>query len=472
MFAIAAIEEWSPDPGSVLCWHASAAAVEKAHNAPVSPIPPSYQQSQHLRRFADHAKHGLDMSRLMIFSWDMPGRCDKRAMTFVINAHLRRHDSYHSWFDITDPENVVRHTLANPTDIAVVPHDHGEMTRPELREHVIGTPDPRHWDGFRFGIIQHADYFTFYASIAHLFVDPSIMGVLFAEINMMYAAVASGAPPIKLPDAGRYADYCVEQREYTSALTIDSHEVRAWIEFAQNSGGSLPQFPLPLGDLTVPCVGEAITVTLMDELQTQRFESACVAGGARFSGGVFACAALTQYELTGAESFHVITPTDTRRTPTELMTTGWFTGLVPVSATVCPTSFGDTALAAQKSFDIGVDLARVPFDRVVTLADPDMGVRRPQPGNLVMSFLDASVAPLSTVASSDLNFMIFEEGRASHQVSMWVTRMQSGTTATVLFPKNAEARESVVRYLETMRSTYVRVADGRRHAVFAHDAAM
>lgn len=472
MFAIAAIEDWSPDPGTVLCWHASAAAVEKARNAPVSSVPPSYQQMQHLRRFADHVKRGLDMSRLMIFSWDMPGRCDKRAMTFVLNAHLRRHDTYHSWFDFTDPENVVRHTIAKPTDIAVFPTDHGEMTHAELREHVIGTPDPRHWDGFRFGIIQHADYFTFYASIAHLFVDPSIMGVLFAEIYMMYATVASGAPPFKLPDAGSYAEYCVEQRQYTSGLSLDSPEVQAWIEFAQDSGGSLPQFPLPLGDLSVPCVGEAVTVTLMDEHQTQRFESACVAGGARFSGGVFACAALAQYELTGAESFHVITPTDTRRTPTQLMTTGWFTGLVPVSAPVSATSFGETALAAQTSFDTGVDLARVPFDRVVALATPEMGVHRPRPGNLVMSFLDASVAPLSTVATSDLKFMIFEEGRPSHQVSMWVTRMQSGTTATVLFPNNAEARESVSRYLEAMKSVYVRVADGRRHCVFAHNAAM
>ena len=35
-------------------------------------------------------------------SWDVPGQCDIRAMTYVINAHLRRHATYHSWFEYND----------------------------------------------------------------------------------------------------------------------------------------------------------------------------------------------------------------------------------------------------------------------------------------------------------------------------------------------------------------------------------
>ncbi|MGY4708733.1 condensation domain-containing protein [Mycolicibacterium sp. CBM1] len=466
MFSIVSLNEWVPPAGSVICWQATARAVERARQAPVSADPPSYQQAQHLRRFVDHANRGVEMSRLMIMSWDIPGKCDKRAMTYVINAHLRRHDTYHSWFDLHDPENPVRHTIVRPTDINVAGEEHGEMTHDELRALILSTPDPRHWAGFRFGIIQHADHFTFFASIAHLFVDPSILGVLLAEIDTMYGVVASGAPPMKLPAAGSYAAYCAEQRRYTSGLTAQTPEVRRWIEFAQNSGGSLPKFPLALGDLSMSCSGEAITMTLMDESQTQRFESACDAGGTRFSGGVFACAALAQYELTGAESFHVVTPIDTRRSPELFTTTGWFTGLVPVSVTVTPTSFSDTARAAQASFDSGVDLAQVPFDRVVALSSPEQAVCRPQPGNLVMSFLDASVAPLSIVANSDLNFRVIEEGKPSHQVSMWVTRLHSKTVVTLLFPGNAVARESIVRYLEAMKSVYVRIAEGRRHGGF------
>jgi len=88
-----------------------------------------------------------------------------------------------------------------------------------------------------------------------------------------------------------------------------------------------------------------------------------------------------------------------------------------------------------------------------------------------MSFLDASIAPLSAVASSDLNFRIYDEGRVSHQVSMWVTRLQHETRVTVLFPNNPTACESVARYLEAMKATYARVASGRASRAFAHSRA-
>ena len=39
------------------------------------------------------------------------------------------------------------------------------------------------------------------------------------------------------------------------------------------------------------CGGELLTVRLMDKAQSERFESACLAEGARVIGGVIACAA-------------------------------------------------------------------------------------------------------------------------------------------------------------------------------------
>ena len=100
----------------------------------------------------------------------------------------------------------------------------------------------------------------------------------------------------------------------------------------------------------------------MDERQTAGFESACIAAGARFSGGVFACAALAQYELTGADIYYGLASADTRSTPADFMTAGWFTGHVPITVPITASSFGDTVRAAQASFDSGKDLANVPFD--------------------------------------------------------------------------------------------------------------
>ena len=78
------------------------------------------------------------------------------------------------------------------------------------------------------------------------------------------------ALPISLPEAGSYHGYCVRQRRHTSALTLESAEVREWIEFFENNDGTLPDWPLPLGDPFVPC--DVIGAQLLDKRQTLEFE--------------------------------------------------------------------------------------------------------------------------------------------------------------------------------------------------------
>ncbi len=43
MFSITTLRDWTPDPGSIICWHASPAAA-KARQAPISGAA-SYQQA-------------------------------------------------------------------------------------------------------------------------------------------------------------------------------------------------------------------------------------------------------------------------------------------------------------------------------------------------------------------------------------------------------------------------------------------
>jgi hypothetical protein len=465
--AIKAIHDWIGASGSVVSWHPSPVSLAKVRNAPVSAVPASYQQAQHIRGYLNHLSNGSDMARLNIPSWDMPGQCDIRAMTHVVNAYLRRHDTYHSWFEMSDDGDVVRHTVTNPRDIAFVPTKHGEMTAPQWREHILSTPDPLRWDCFSFGIIQRADHFTFYISIDHVHTDAMFMGVVLVEIHMMYAALAGGGSPIPLPTAGSYDDYCVRQHAFLSSLTLETPEVQEWIRFARCNDGTMPHFDLPLGDPPWSITGDLVTVRLMDKPQSERFEAACTAAGARFIGGVFACAAMAQHALTGSTDYHVITPTTTRQTPAEFQTTGWFTGVVPVSVPVDPDSFAKTASAAQASFDDRMPLGPVPFDRVLELADGTMGLRAPDPGVPMVSFLDAGLPPLSASIIAEwerMNGKVFSDARSAYQIGIWVNRGERETSVTVAFPNNPIARESIDRYLSAMTAIYLAVADGALNA--------
>jgi hypothetical protein len=168
---------------------------------------------------------------------------------------------------------------------------------------------------------------------------------------------------------------------------------------------------------------------------------------------------LAEYELTGADTYCGLTPRDTRKTPIEALTQGWFTGLVPITVPIADLSFGDAARAAQNSFDTGVHLAEVPFDRVVELVP---AVQRPRPNFPVINFLDASTSPLSVLLTAELdglNVGVFSDNRYSYQLSIYIVRVEQETAVTVMFPDNPEAQESVPRYMAALKSVFERVAE-------------
>ncbi len=468
MVALTAIHDWVDAPGSVVSWGPSPGCLAKVAQAPVRAVPASYQQEQHIRTYREHSANGLEMARLLIPAWNIPGRCDIRAMTYVINSYLRRHDTYHSWFDFDEQDRVVRHAVVNPADIQFVATKNGEMNAAQWRKHILETPSPLQWDCFRFGVIQRADHFTFYASIDHIHADAMFMVALFVEIYQNYSALGEGGAPIKLPDPGRYLDYCTRQREYTSALTLESPAVLEWLDFLRRNGGTLPTFPLPLEGSDIPCTGDLITVKLMDSHDSDRFEAVCAQSGVRFIGGVFACAAIAERELAGVDVYQVITPTTTRSSPAEFMTTGWFTGIVPISVPVEGMSFNQVARAAQAAFDSGMHLANVPIERVLELAASVPGIRKPGPGVPMLSYLDIGLPPLNPVVMGqwqDRNGTLYTDLGAANQIGMWVNRRDTGTTVTVAYPDNAVARESVAQYVDMMKVVFLRAAEGRADSV-------
>ena len=457
---VGSVDDWAPSPGTVISWHATPAASEKARRAPVSSVPVSYMQSQHIRGWHKQTGSGLDYSRQIIATCEVPGRCDVAAMNKALNAYLRRHDTYRSWFSYDGIGDIVRHSISDPADVEFEPVDHGEMTTEELHAHVVAIPTPLEWGCFTFGIVQSDDHFAFYASIDHVHGDAALIGVTMLESHGMYTAFTTDDKPLALPDAGSFDEFCVQERVYTSTLTADSPEVRAWIDFAEENNGSFPEFPLPLGNPSQPTVGDMVWEMLMDAEQTAGFEAACNAVGVRFIGGLFACFARVEHELTGASTYYGLTPRDTRRTSDNFMTQGWFTGLVPITVPIAAASFNDAAWAAQNSFDSGLNLAKVPYDRVLELAP---WLDRPRPNFPVSNFFHGGAAPLNAIlAAAELNYAknigIYSDGRYSFQLTNYIFRYEDGTAMEVMLPDNPVAQKSVTRYIEAMKSVCATVA--------------
>lgn len=458
---VGALDEWSLNPGVVTSWHPTAAALEKARRAPVSAVPISYMQGQHLRNYCERTAAGLTFSRQIIASCEVPGHCDVEAMDHAVNAYLRRHDTFRSWFEQSGDGEFVRHALEDSADIEFVAVEQGYLTVEQIRDHVVAIPSPLEWGCFTFGIIQDDDHFTFFAAMDHVHGDATLIGTTMLEANGMYSALSGGGQALQLPEAGSFDDFCVREREYTSTLTQDSPGVQTWIDFAENNGNGFPEFPLPLGNVLKSNSSGMTSEVLMDAPQTERFEAACAAAGARFVGGLFACLAQVEHELTGALTYYGLTPRDSRSASDNFMTQGWFTGLIPVIVPIGAASFGDAARAAQTSFDSGLDMAKVPYYRVLELA-PWLGW--PRPNFPVSNFLHGGAAPLNAIlAAADLglanNIGIYPDGRFSYQLTIYLFRYGEGTSMAIMHPDNPVAKKSVERYMKAMRSVAALVAD-------------
>ena len=111
----------------------------------------------------------------------------------------------------------------------------------------------------------------------------------------------------------------------------------------------------------------------------------------------------------------------------------------------------------RSSFDRGTDLAEVPFERVVELV-PSMS--RPQPFFSMLNFFDPSLSGAFPLQANFLeqyhvsNLAIYTDGRVTYPVTTLVGRFDE-TVATVLFPKNPVARESVTQNLEVNPNAFV-----------------
>ena len=473
MVVIASHGSWTPGRGPVTTWTASPASREIMARAEIDPMAPSFQQAQHLRTAYEAKVSGREVPRLIMATWDIDGWCDIAAMTDAINAHLRRHDTYHSAFEVT-AESITRRTVDDADRLEFVPTALGFLDQDAIRTLVqTATPGTLEWDCFTFGVIQKADHFTVYANVDHLHTDGTSAGLIYREINLTYRALVDGLASTLPPTAG-YRDFTARQNLQVGAMTLDSRPIKDWVDFADDAGADWPHFPLGLGDTSTGGEGGIVTVELLNGDETEEFNAACRAAGARFSGGVMACAALADHELTGAETFHGLTPSDTRSGDAHSVSVGWYASLFPVSVPVGDGNFAQMARAAQKSFDANKHLSAVSFKRVLDLASAEeLGLTPSDRPSMMVSLMDFR----GLVDAEADRFGIYLDNLSHGGINTWIVRHADQTTLTVSFPETAEARHSVHDYIGVLRGAFTDVTEftpdwleESAEAPFAHSA--
>ncbi|GGN95526.1 condensation domain-containing protein [Nocardia rhizosphaerihabitans] len=454
------IDEWEPSPGRLVTWFATPESIRRAAAAPVHPAPPSLQQEQYLRLADRHSGANFRFSGLCLVTAELPtGDLDRDAMTRVINAFLLRHDTFRTWFDVEG--GTVRRHLVPPDDVDFQPIDYGHIDDPAaIRNHVEKTtPDPFQWDCFTFGAIEHGESTTVYLAVDHLHTDGLGQYLSAADFAQLYAAQIWGEAEPPLP-AASYLDYCVTERAYSDRLTLASPGVKKWLELVRGNDNALPTFPLDLGKRSDGYQRSAHrSIELLDTEEGDRFEQVCRANGAEFVGGAFAAAALAERDLTGSDYYFGMTPISTRTSAAENASVGWYVTLVPVAFPLGRRTPLSRALTiAQRAYENGLRLAPTSFHRVLELLPADSEIKA-EPGWVtpMISFIDARDF-VGHEFFDEIEAGVFANRAASEEVLIWINRLPSGTSLSVIFPDTAVARESVGRYLTAMKSVFPAIA--------------
>lgn len=465
------IGDWQPEPGIVTTWKPTPESIDRVHGAPTHPVPASHIQEEYLKSAHRNRDSGFRFSRLCLVTFDIFEPLDTEAMTRAVNGFVRRHDSFASWYD-TDDTGVRRH-MTEVEAIELAPAGHGHFSSRELlREHVQNTtPGPTQWDCFSFGVIERERDFTVYAAVDHLNTDGISQALTFFELRSMYMDAVAGTLDVQ-PCTGSYLEYCRREREASAKLTLESPPVRQWIDLVLSAGGDLPSFALPLGAGSQKYTRSEVTMLpLFDGAAAEQFDEACERVGAKFTGGIFAAAAIAEFELVGKENYVGITPKSTRTTPGEFGAIGWFSSLVPVHFTVAGTmSFSHVAGVAQRAFETGKELADVSYHRVLELVTPEIGITtRPGWSAPMISYVDVRKLPGADIVSS-VNGGLFGNQGSSDEVYMWINRFEDETGMTFMYPGTEVARSSIERYYAKISEIFLAVADTGDYS-FAESAA-
>ncbi|MGN5235691.1 condensation domain-containing protein [Rhodococcus sp. SJ-3] len=432
------------------------------------PRPASYIHEAHLRRSAD-PRTGQGRESWLGTAFEIAGPLDPEVFGRALQRWIDRHEPLRSQATFTSKDNpasaLIRRT-APPGKVAVrrVQHDPADSATIRTQLHLLydDYTTPQLWPAYVFATLTHepADsheesggqsergtdrVFTVFFGADHSIIDGYSIVLVAHEITALYEEERTGRPADLFP-VGSYIDFGASERADASDLDIDHEAVRIWRTTLQESGGAMPEFPLPIGRRTTrTSPQERLSERWFDSEDATRFSERCRDADAGFFSGVLACFAQATTDLTDADHFRTVVPSHTRTGPMWAGSLGWFVGLRPIDLDLggSPGFVALASRAAQESRRTRAS-ARIPFDRVAEL----LGV--PIRPRFLVSYMDVRFVPMAA-QWPEANARALRSRSYTHDVYVWINRTPEGINVSARFPDNPEATTNVPRFLERIR---------------------
>ncbi len=363
------------------------------------------------------------------------------------SAVVARHGTLHTTFSHEGGELTLHETeLVHGDWVEHLPVDPAEASRDVLRRvldeacrpfgapsHRLCVVTPEAGDDPRPVLVIAGD---------HSHLDMWSLLVLLRDLRTCLAdVVAAREPGAGLAPAPPFADHTLLLEQQDSTPDWVAHR---WAQVLEDGGGSLPTFPLPLGDVSRPRPEVVEVRDVLDPAQLGSLEKRAADHGVRLTALALGEVAVATTELSG-RPLRAVFPVHSRDDPSWYGSVGWF---ITNSVLDCadPSPAGCTA-ALRDSMRLGAH----PLAPVLGHLDRELA----PPGMFALSWLDTRRLP---EVPAGLEVQWVSAVTRPDGVMAWFLAGDDGLHLRCRYPDTSVARENVGRWLDAVVARVVGVA--------------
>lgn len=270
----------------------------------------------------------------------------------------------------------------------------------------------------------------------HAHVDAWSMLVLVRDLSAILADLGAGrAPGAGLPAVPAFAEHTAV---LASQPPAPEDVRRRWADILRRSGGVMPRFPLPLGDISSPRADVVDVADILDAAELAAYaERATDLGGRMLPLTVSVMTRVTQ-ELAGSP-LRVVMPVHSRSEARWRDAVGWF-----ITNSVLESDSADLPACTAAVKD-AIALGSYPLAPIMA----PYGGMPTAPGMFAVSWLDNRRLPVALppgLSPYQLSASLPTQG-----VMAWFVLNDDGMQVRCRYPDTPEAHASIARWLDAVR---------------------
>ncbi|WP_193364370.1 hypothetical protein [Allomesorhizobium alhagi] len=285
-------------------------------------------QEAHITYALEAAREGPLPPSWLGCAFDLPAELDAGAFATALRGRTNRHETLRSQLTLSPrptPGGRLQRMTLPAGAVSIHPSAVGDFTDGRklaryLEELFDSEAGPLGWPGYILATISRPEATTVCVAADHALTDGYSVLLTAYEIHTLYAAglaAANGKPaPVLLPPTASYLDFAEAERTAAEALTADHESIVHWRQFLTEAGGRLPEFPVPVSDVSgSPAAQPGGYTELLDASTAHAFDRVCRAAGGDAFCGLLACLAKVGHEITGSGEFRTLAPSTPGRVP-------------------------------------------------------------------------------------------------------------------------------------------------------------